>query len=229
MGVRRMVITQPCPACGQQRLLYTAADLDIPYFGQTIETLILCQACGFKHADVIIGKTQTPTRFTYQVDSADDMSVRVVRSTSGTIRIPELGAVVEPGPNSEAYVSNVEGVLNRFERIVNQLGRDAQEPEQQRRVEQRLAQIADAKEGRFPFTLVVEDPYGNSLVAHEDVVQETIPEEEAEELARGEITIDVEPEDLEEVLGDVGGDGAPVDGAPPSAGDDGDRDEDKTE
>lgn len=209
MGVRRMVIAQPCPACGEQRLLYTAADLDIPYFGQTIETLILCQACGFKHADVIIGKTRTPTRFIYQVDSADDMSVRVVRSTSGTIRIPELGALVEPGPNSEAYVSNVEGVLNRFERIVNQLGRDAQDPEKKKRVEERLSQITDAKEGRFPFTLIVEDPYGNSLVAGEDVVQEAIPAEEAEKLARGEITIDVSEEDLEEVLGDVAGDGAP--------------------
>lgn len=208
MGVRRMVITQPCPACGEQRLLYTAADLEIPYFGQTIETLILCEACGFKHADVIIGKTRTPTRFTYQVDSADDMSVRVVRSTSGTIRIPELGAVVEPGPNSEAYVSNVEGVLNRFERIVTQLGRDAQDAEKKQRVEERLAQIADAKEGRFPFTLIVEDPYGNSLVAGEGVQQETIPEEEAEKLARGEVTIDVSEEDLDETLGDV--DGAPV-------------------
>jgi zinc finger protein len=207
MGVRRMVITAPCPACHQQRLLYTAADLDVPYFGQIVETIIVCGACGFKHGDVIIGRTREPTRSTYRVDTAEDMMVRVVRSTSGTVRIPELGVTIEPGPASEAFVSNVEGVLVRVERVLEQLGRDAESEEARALVRARLEQIAAVKEGRKPVTLVLEDPFGNSLIAHEDATQEAIAPEDVAGLARGEFTIDVA--DLEELAGD----GAPGNGA----------------
>ena len=190
MDVRRMQLATPCPACGVRDLLYTAMQLDIPYFGQVVETLIVCGACGFKHADVITGQAHEPLRYTLEVRRAEDLVARVVRSTSGTVRIPQLGVLIEPGAASEAYVSNVEGVLVRVERVLIQLERDAEDDEQRKRIQERLAQLGAARDGSLPFTLILEDPHGNSVIGHEAAIREALTPQEAEKLARGEHTLE---------------------------------------
>jgi zinc finger protein len=193
-----MRIAAPCPACQQQTVEYTAMELDLPYFGDVLQTVFICSTCGFRHSDIIIGRVHAPKRHTYRTSHADDMGVRVVRSTSGTIKIPELGVLIEPGPASDAFVSNIEGILVRVERVIGQLQRDAESPEQRLECDRRLQMIEDARAGRTPVTLIIEDPYGNSLIAHDKTLVEDIPPEEAEHLPRGEVTIDV---------GDLAGDG----------------------
>ena len=37
---------------------------------------------------------------------------------SASIEIPELGVRIDPGPVSQGFVSNVEGVLDRIEQVV---------------------------------------------------------------------------------------------------------------
>ena len=59
------------------------------------------------------------------VDSKQ-LKSRVVRSSSCTVRIPELDLQVNPGSNATGYVSNVEGVLNRFVEVINMVLRDLQ-------------------------------------------------------------------------------------------------------
>lgn len=191
MGTRKMRLSSPCPACHQVTVEYTAMDLDVPYFGDLLQTVFICSTCGFRHSDVIHGKTHEPRRWTFRTGTADDMMVRVVRSTSGTLRIPELGVLIEPGPASEAFVSNVEGVLTRVEMVLGQLRRDAETPEQRRLVEERLEQIELARTGKNPITLILEDPFGNSVIVHDRAKMERIPEPEAAALPRGEITFDV--------------------------------------
>jgi len=191
MRTRKMRIAAPCPACQQNSVEYTATELDIPYFGQVLEAVFICSDCGFRHSDVIVGRTREPRRWTYRTRSSDDMSVRVVRSTSCTIRIPELGVVIEPGPASDAFVSNIEGLLVRVEAVVSQLRRDADDDAARTACEDRLAQIEAARQGTMSITVILEDPNGNSLLAHEDAVSEAIAPEEAEQLPRGEISFDV--------------------------------------
>lgn len=191
MGARRMRIGAPCPACHAQTVDYTAAELNIPYFDDVVQTVFICSTCGFHHADVIAGRVRAPKRYVYRMTKEDDMMIRVVRSTSGTVRIPELGVLIEPGPASEAFVSNIEGVLVRVEAVLRQLQRDADTPQQRRACEDRLAQIQRVREGRLPATLVLEDPFGNSVIAHADATVEAIPQKEADEMPRGETTFDM--------------------------------------
>lgn len=165
--------------------------LDLPYFGDVLQTIFSCSACGFRHTDVLVGRVREPKRFTYRVSSAEDMSVRVVRSTSGTVRIPELGVLIEPGPASEAFVSNIEGILVRVEAILDQLHRDAETPEIRKECERRMEAIEEARQGRRQITLVLEDPYGNSAIVHDAALIEALSPEAAQELAHGEITFDV--------------------------------------
>src|SRR5688500_2975447 len=138
MGSRQMRLTSPCPACHEKTIEYTLTDLDVPYFGDLLQTVFICTTCGFRHSDVIHGKTHAPQRWTYQTSSEADMSVRVVRSTSGTVKIPELGVLIEPGPASEAFVTNIEGILDRVEAVIMQVLRDADTPEERTACQERL-------------------------------------------------------------------------------------------
>ena len=60
------------------------------------------------------------------VKTQKHLKSRVVRSSSCTIRIPELDLQVNPGSNATGYVSNVEGVINRFVEVINMVLRDLQ-------------------------------------------------------------------------------------------------------
>lgn len=97
--------------------------------------------------------------------------VRVVRSTQGEIRIPELGVEITPGPACEGFISNVEGILMRVDKILD--GTLLNGDEDQRRTASDLKQkIADTKNGCFAITLIIEDPMGNSLIDSERAKKE---------------------------------------------------------
>ena len=69
-------------------------------------------------------------RYELDVDGLDDLNSRVIRSTSGTIRIPELGIDVEPGSISDSYVTNIEGVLDRILKVVMSATRWAEQEDE---------------------------------------------------------------------------------------------------
>jgi len=178
----------PCPGCGHSPVIYTMTQTDVAFFGPMAETLLLCPKCGFKHTDTILLEQKEPARFTLAVTEEADMAIRVVRSASCTVRIPEFGVAVEPGPLAESYVSNVEGVLKRVERIVDYLRRDAENPKARRRAETLLERMRDLKEGKGKATLILEDPFGNSLIVSDKAKRERLTPEEASRLKTG-ITI----------------------------------------
>lgn len=180
-----------CPACQHKGLEYRAETIDLPYLGESLETMIRCNACGYRHTDFILTETKEPTRCSFPIHEADDMMVRVVRSSSGTIRIPELGILIEPGVASEAFISNVEGILVRVERILSQLHNDADSEEVKEKVEELQAEMQRMRSGEAkPATLILEDPFGNSAILGEKTVVETIPEEEAAKLKVGMFVYD---------------------------------------
>jgi zinc finger protein len=175
-----------CPACDGRGLEYTAEPVDLPFMGTSLEILLRCERCGYRHADFVLTEHREPTRYACPVSRADDMSVRVVRSGSGTIRIPELGISIEPGTASEAFVSNVEGILVRVERVLDQLLRDAEDQSARDRIQDLQDTFGLMREGKAPpVTLVIEDPFGNSAILGERATREAIPPDEAERLKLG--------------------------------------------
>lgn len=175
-----------CPACDGRGLEFTSETIDLPFLGPSLETLLRCHQCGYRHNDYVLTRERQPSRVSYLVQAADDMMVRVVRGSSGTIRIPELGISIEPGNGSEAFISNVEGILARVERVLDQLHRDAEEPEMRGRIEALQERMGAMREGKAPpVTLILEDPFGNSRILHEDAVVESLTPEEAGRLQVG--------------------------------------------
>lgn len=180
-----------CPACDGQGLEYTAEPVELPYMGTSLEILLRCERCGYRHNDFVLTEHREPTRYFYTVTKADDMSVRVVRSGSGTIRIPELGISVEPGAASEAFVSNIEGILVRVERVLDQLLRDAETDEMRLRIQDLQDTMGAMRLGTAPpATVILEDPFGNSAILGEGARHEAIPPAEAERLKVGMLVYD---------------------------------------
>ena len=167
----------PCPCCNTD-IEYLYKTENIPYFSDILIISAICPACGYKFVDTQLLKHGEPARHTLAVESEADLAVRVVRSMSASIEIPELGVRIDPGPQCQGFVSNVEGVLDRIETVVRGALRWGSEVEKENAAAL-LADIIKVKAGTFPVTLILEDPCGNSGIESGRVKEEKyVPEEE---------------------------------------------------
>lgn len=189
--IRETSLDAACPVCDHRPLTLRSLDLDLPYFGGALQTTLLCQACGYRHGDLLLTRHREPLRVTLRVERADHRSARVARSSSGTIRVPELEAAMEPGPRAEAFVTNVEGVLRKFLDVVQGQEAVADSRADHRRLASVRYRIEAMLQGREAFTFVLEDPTGNSDVLHEDAVREVLTRKEAERLKSSETVLDL--------------------------------------
>ena len=179
----------PCPACGRELRINTLL-YDTPFFGKVLLTTITCE-CGFKHSDAIVSEIKEPTRFTVKINKKT-LYDKVIRSTSGTIRVPEIGVEIEPGPASQAFITNLEGVLMKIRDIVEMARRwNADDKDKVSRCDEILKKIDDTLEGKDELTLILEDPFGNSLILSDSAFREIMKEEEAKALRTGMTVMDL--------------------------------------
>lgn len=178
-----MIIT--CPACSVEgKAKSIMKELEIPHFGKVLETSIQCPECGFKHSDIIALEQNDPAKYVLEINE-NTLTVRVVRSQSATVIIPEIGVKVEPGPKSEGYVTNVEGILNRFEDAVEKALNMFEDEQSQINGKNTLNQIQELKKGNGTATLIILDPFGQSKIVSDNAEILEIPEEELRELKTG--------------------------------------------
>jgi len=138
-----------------------------------------------------------PMRYEMPVETSEDLDARVIRSTSGTIRIPEMGVTIEPGSVSESYVTNIEGVLQRVRDVLLTASRWVKgDKEKSLRSEELLCMLEDVIEGKRKITVIVEDPLGNSAIISKKVKATRLSEEEAETLNTGMVVFDVNKAEL---------------------------------
>ena len=186
--INEMIIK--CPACGIEGVAKSIMkEIEIPHFGKVLETTLLCPSCGFRHSDVIALEQNDPAKYVLEINK-NNLSIRVVRSQSATVIIPEVGVKVEPGPKSEGYVTNVEGVLTRFESAVIKALNLFDDEESQINAKNTLAQIQELKKGNGTATLIILDPFGQSNIVSENAEVLEIPEEELRDLKTGFANID---------------------------------------
>jgi zinc finger protein len=187
-----------CPACGRE-IKITMTTYEVPFFGRVLLTSISCE-CGFKHADSIVAEVKEPVRFTIKINK-NNLYTKVIRSTSGTIRIPEIGIDIEPGPASQAFITNLEGILMRVEDIVQMAKRwNADDKEKVKRCDWILEMIRRTIEGDEELTLILEDPLGNSLILSDEAFREKLKEEEVAKLKTGMTIMDITGMSEEELM-----------------------------
>ena len=193
-------IDLPCPICASSGNVNMIAHVDeIPYFGEHTQVTILCHDCGWRQTDFIPAEGKKAGGWSMVIDTEEKMRARVVRSSSCTVCIPELDLEVKPGSNATGYVSNVEGVLHRFQEIINMVERDLsqqflntegdarEELMEQMATLQNMTLTLAALGGpdATPITLVLLDPHGHSMILHPDATERALTEEELRELPVG--------------------------------------------
>ena len=158
----RTVVPGPCPNCNTETE-YIYQTENIPYFSDILIISAICGSCGYRYVDTQLLKHGEPSRYTVTIESEEDLAIRVVRSMSASLEIPEMGVRIDPGPACQGFVSNIEGVLDRIEQIVKGalLWGDEEERGNARAL---LEKIERVKNGEIPVTLILEDRCGNSAI-----------------------------------------------------------------
>ncbi len=183
---KRFVLpVERCPLCGAEGTFQIMGRMDdIPYFGETMETLMSCDNCKFKHADVICLDERTPMRYEFQIASKDDLLIRVVKSSTGMIKLPELGVTVEPGPASEGYVSNIEGVLDRVGGAIK-IAIEGASAAKRKRGKGKLKKLEEVRSGKRMARLILMDPFGYSAIVDERAKKRRLTKRELTSLKTG--------------------------------------------
>ncbi len=176
-----------CPLCSGELKTNWVPD-NIPFFGEVMHITSTCE-CGFRYSDTLILSQHEPVHYEMKVRSIEDLDARVVRSTSGTIRIPELGVEIEPGPASDSFISNIEGVLEKVEEILGMVTRWGEEDKTGRALEL-LSNIEKTRDGKYNITLIIDDPLGNSAIIAENAVSRKLTDDEATLLKTGMIVFE---------------------------------------
>jgi zinc finger protein len=184
-----------CPLCQKALIMHWQRD-DIPYFGEVMYISAKCE-CSFRFADTMILSSKEPVSYELLVETPEDLNARVIRSTSGTIRIPEMGIVIEPGTVSESYITNIEGILQRVEDVLITASKWVQEDNEKfSRSQELLCMLEEVIEGKKKITVIIEDPLGNSAILSKKATITKLSKEEAEKLNTGMIVFDVDKSEL---------------------------------
>ena len=179
-------VDAPCPQCGgTEDLTMLAMNDEIPYFGEHTQITVLCGSCGWKHTDFIPSDGEKPGFSSLLVNDSEKTMARVVRSSSCTIRIPELDLEVSPGGSSSGYVTNIEGVIKRFENAIETIIRGDEDGAVSETALQILESLQMVKDGSGEISLELLDPKGRSQIIHLEAISRQLRDEEKEILETG--------------------------------------------
>lgn len=152
-----------CYQNGTTRLLLTK----IPFFKEIIVSSFSCGNCGSSNTEIqSAGRIQEQgVCYTLKVRSKQDLDREVVKADSATTRIPELDFEIPPFTQKGA-LSTVEGLLDRAVAGLeqDQPARRAAHPEVAEKIDEFTQKLKKLKDVESEFTLVIEDPSGNSFV-----------------------------------------------------------------
>lgn len=161
-----LIKNQKCPMCHKNTLALTEDEKEIPYFGKVFIFSMNCSACKYKVSDVESATKKLPSKYTFTIEKNKDMKIRIVKSSNATIKIPQLRMSVKPGPASEGYISNIEGILDRFVKIIES-EKQSEDEKIRKHAKNLLKKIRKVKYGDIKLKIIIEDPAGNSAIISE--------------------------------------------------------------
>lgn len=163
-----------CPFCNKKTLQLMESEMDIPYFGKAYLFAMDCEnpECGYHKADVESAEeSKGPVKYTLDIDSEEDMKIRIVKASSCTVKIPHIGSI-ESSETSNGYVTNVEGVLNRMKKQIEAIRDDQEADEEERKKAKNLSKkIVRIMWGQEKAKLILEDQNGNSAIVSPKAVK----------------------------------------------------------
>ncbi|ADN50162.1 ZPR1 zinc finger domain-containing protein [Vulcanisaeta distributa] len=157
---------EKCPVCGRESLHVVEILYNDPAFGDLILYSNQCDYCGYRRVDIHYLNSRGPSRIIYEVkDDEDVYRTYIFRSRSARISSPELGFDIDPGPDAEAMITTVEGLLLRMLDVAERMEVLNEDNEESiRRLREFKDKVRRALQGDFRFRIIIEDPNGNSMI-----------------------------------------------------------------
>ena len=165
-----------CPKCRKKAVL-TELIQDIQNFGETLISNLHCEHCGFNFNDVMSSSTHKPVHFIAKIEKENDLKIKIIKSSSSFVSIPELGVEVFPSPSSDGYISNIEGLLERVKESI-------QFADNRKASQNKLEQIQKAMNGKIKFSVELKDIFGHGALVGNNVQKKNLSEKEIIELKK---------------------------------------------
>uniref|UniRef100_A0A4W4FXD3 Zinc finger protein 259 n=1 Tax=Electrophorus electricus TaxID=8005 RepID=A0A4W4FXD3_ELEEL len=152
-----------CYETGKTRLLLTK----IPFFREIIISSFTCSQCHWTNTEIqSAGRIQEQgVSYTLKLKSKEDMNREVVKTDSATTRILELDFEI-PAFTQKGSLSTIEGLLDRAVAGLEQDQpiRRATDPDVANKLDQFIQRLKKLKDVEEEFTLIIDDPSGNSFI-----------------------------------------------------------------
>lgn len=161
---------QPCPLCNEKTLILTERETEVPYFGKVLLFSMTCSNCKYHKADVEAIEQKEPVKYEFEISSEEDMKVRVVKSSEAVVKLPHLASIT-PGPASQGYVTNIEGILNRVKYQIESAKEMEEDEEDKNKAKNLLKKLLRITWGKEKQKIIIEDPSGNSAIISDKAVK----------------------------------------------------------
>jgi len=163
---------QPCPFCKKKSLTLIEQNYNIPHFGKCFLMSMDCSSCNHHSVDVESEEQKSPCKLTFVIKNKSDLSIKVVKSSKATIKIPQLRMSVTPGPASNGYFTNIQGILSRFKKIIENQRDSAEDQKIRKSAKNSLKKLWKVELGEIELKIIIEDPSGNSdIISKETKVE----------------------------------------------------------
>lgn len=182
-----------CPVCESENTKITQKIMEIPHFPQLWFINLTCFDCQYKHNDFLNLDVKDPVKHVYHAKNKDDYTTKIIRAANGTISFPQIGATIEPGPNADGFINNIEGILQDIKDKAKFLLNNSSSDEERVKISEYIDLLDNYIDNNLPIDIVIEDPFGNSsIIPNNPANLETVKLSpvEAEKLKTGFIVFD---------------------------------------
>ena len=129
-----------------------------------------CENCKYHKADVEATEQKEPAKYEFEISGEEDMKVRVVKSSEAIVKLPHI-ATITPGPASQGYVTNIEGILSRVKYQVESAKEMEEDDNDKKKAKSLLKKLLNITWGKEKQKLIIEDPSGNSAIISDRAVK----------------------------------------------------------
>jgi len=141
--------------------------VNIPYFKDVVIMAAACDSCGYKSNEVKCGGA-IPThgiRLTLKVTKPEDMNRNILKSETANVKIPEMKFHVTQGTLGGRFTT-LEGLIDgiREDLRCSPFMGDSSSKETNVKWTKFLKELEQLMTGKVPFTIILDDPVGNSFI-----------------------------------------------------------------
>ena len=161
---------QQCPICMEKKLTLREEEMDIPHFGLTFIFTMQCEGCGYKKTDLESAEQKEPCTYTIEVSEEKDLNARLIKSGEATVKIPHI-ITIESGPESEGYITNVEGLLTRIKKILESSYEAEEDDSAKNKLKNMIKKLNKVLACHESIKIIIQDPTGNSAILSDKAVK----------------------------------------------------------